>query len=122
MLQAWITSPRGSLYFAAPATAYNLETLRTHVRALRDEEAARTCLSLSLGAAEDAAATASVSALVAALTLEGIHVRLAVDEAGEGAGRRRYAVTRRPPRPPTVPGRRSHDVAERRAATSGIGE
>jgi hypothetical protein len=81
VLQAWITSSRGSLYFAAPATAYNLETLRTHVRALRDEEAARTCLSLSLGAAEDGVATTRVSALVAALTLEGIHVRLSVDEA-----------------------------------------
>lgn len=47
MLQAWISSPRGSLYFAAPVTAYNLETLRTHVRALRDEGAACTCRRMS---------------------------------------------------------------------------
>ena len=64
MLQAWITASRGSLYFAAPVTAYNLETLRTHVRAMRDEEAARTCLSLSVGAAEDGVTT-RVSAFVA---------------------------------------------------------
>src|SRR5712671_5538348 len=68
MLQAWITSPRGSLYFAAPATAYNLETLRTHVRALRDEEAHPTCLSLNVGDAEDGATVTRVSALVTALT------------------------------------------------------
>ena len=82
MLQAWITAPRGSLYFAAPATAYNLETLRSHVRALRDEDPSRTCLSLNLGGAEDGVVLAKISALVAELTLEGIQVRFAV-EAGE---------------------------------------
>ncbi|MBI3767096.1 MAG: hypothetical protein HY271_01230 [Deltaproteobacteria bacterium] len=85
MLQAWISSPRGSLYFAAPATAYNLETLRSHVRALRDEEAARTCLALNLGGTEDRALLARVSALVAALTLEGIHVRFSATVAAPEA-------------------------------------
>ena len=32
MLEAHIVGPRGSLYFAAPATPYDLETLKTHVR------------------------------------------------------------------------------------------
>ena len=84
MLQAWITAPRGSLYFAAPATAYNLETLRTHVRALRDEDASRTCLAMSIGCAEDGTAVAKVAAFVTELTLEGIHVRFtAIDEVVE---------------------------------------
>lgn len=92
MLQAWITSPHGSLYFAAPATAYNLETLRSHVRALRDEEAHRTCLSLNLGDTEDGAIVTRVSALVTALTLEGIDVRVteaaATSRPSRAAGRR----------------------------------
>ena len=79
MLQAWITAPRGSLYFAAPATAYNLETLRSHVRALRDEDPSRTCLCLNLGGTEDGAVLAKISSLVAQLTHEGIHVRCSVE-------------------------------------------
>ncbi len=110
MLQAWITSSRGSLYFAAPVTAYNLETLRTHVRALRDQEAARTCLSLSLGAAEDEGATTRVAALVAALTLEGIHVRLAVDEAGAST-----SPTLRP-----RAGKSPHQRGRRRVGSDGV--
>jgi len=86
MLQAWITSPRGSLYFAAPTTAYNLETLRTHVRALRDEDATRTCVSLDIGAcAEDA--PAKIRALVKALMIDGIRVYVA------GRTGRRHALT-----------------------------
>ena len=34
MLEARIQSPRGSLYFAAEATTYDLEMLRRHVRDL----------------------------------------------------------------------------------------
>ena len=32
MLEAHIIGPRGSLYYSAPATPYDLENLRTHVR------------------------------------------------------------------------------------------
>ncbi len=32
MIEAHISGPRGSLYFSAPTTPYDLETLRTHVR------------------------------------------------------------------------------------------
>jgi hypothetical protein len=75
MLQAWITAPLGSLYFAAPATVYNLETLRMHTRALRDAEA-RTCLSLSLGGVVEGRLATRVTILVDELRREGIHVRL----------------------------------------------
>jgi hypothetical protein len=34
MLEARITAPGGSLYFAAEATPYDLETLRQHLREL----------------------------------------------------------------------------------------
>jgi len=37
MLEARIVSPRGSLYVAAEATPYDLETLRLHLRALSPE-------------------------------------------------------------------------------------
>lgn len=75
MLQAWITAPLGSLYFAAPATVYNLETLRMHTRALRDRRA-RTCLALSLGGAVEGRLATRVTILVDELRREGIHVRL----------------------------------------------
>jgi hypothetical protein len=39
MLEARIVSPRGSLYVAAEATPYDLETLRLHLRALTPEAA-----------------------------------------------------------------------------------
>ena len=40
MLEARIQSPRGSLYFAAEATPYDLETLRLHVRELTPDHRA----------------------------------------------------------------------------------
>ena len=39
MLEARIVSPHGSLYVAAEATPYDLETLRLHLRALTPEAA-----------------------------------------------------------------------------------
>jgi hypothetical protein len=33
MFEAHIMGPRGSLYYSAPVTPYDLENLRTHVRA-----------------------------------------------------------------------------------------
>jgi hypothetical protein len=39
MLEARIVSPRGSLYFAAEATPYDLETLRLHLRAFTPKAA-----------------------------------------------------------------------------------
>ena len=114
MLQAWITAPLGSLYFAAPATVYNLETLRMHTRALRHAEA-RTCLSLSLGGAVEGRLATRVTTLVDELRRDGIHVRLlatADDAATSTVTRpRRYATAKRT--------RPSIGTDERRGATSG---
>ena len=97
MLQAWISSPRGSLYFAAPVTAYNLETLRTHVRALRDEGTACTCLSLNPGGPDDGTISARIAALIAELRDDGVDVRVSPgNEAAQTASARRPRVT--PPR------------------------
>ena len=136
MLQAWITAPHGSLYFAAPVTAYNLATLRMHTRALRNDEG-RTCLSLSLGGAVEGTLAAKVSALIDELTREGIHVRVfaAADQTaasgrgGEsggggdgtrGSGAPRPAFTRLRRRGGTARrARPSSGTAEPRGATSG---
>jgi hypothetical protein len=75
MLQAWISSPRGSLYFAAEATPYNLEHLRAHVRALHGAGGAGACLTLNLGGGQDGEALAEVADLAKTLTGEGIQVR-----------------------------------------------
>ena len=93
MLQARISSPRGSLYFAAPVTAYNLETLRTHVRALRDEGPACTCLSLNPGGAHDGGTDSRISALVAELRDDGVDVRVSA-----GYGKAQTAPRREPQR------------------------
>ena len=117
MLQAWITAPLGSLYFAAPATVYNLETLRMHTRALRGAEA-RTCLSLSLGGAVEGRLATRVTTLVDELRREGIHVRLVAPGATPTSPR----LTRvsRPRRCATVKqARPSIGTGERRGATSG---
>lgn len=97
MLQAWISSPRGSLYFAAHATPYNLEHLRAHVRALHRLSGQRACLAVSLGEAADAEVVAKVVALVDEATREGIQVRF------EGAGR------------DTPPARATRRVSQRRS-------
>ncbi len=48
MLQARIISTRGSLYFAAEATPYDLENLRTHIRDLQTTKPSDVRLELSL--------------------------------------------------------------------------
>jgi len=75
MLQAWISSPRGSLYFAAEATPYNLEHLRAHVRALHGAGGAGACLVLNLGGQKDEEPPTEVAALAKELTGEGVQVR-----------------------------------------------
>jgi len=128
MLQAWITAPLGSLYFAAPATVYNLETLRMHTRAAR-ERGARTCLALSLGGALEGQVAAKVAALVEELRRDGIHVRLlseaeGVVDGGSNAGERGRGgvpATLTPLRRGATASRtrRPRDTDARRAATSG---
>jgi len=108
MLQAWISSPRGSLYFAAEATPYNLEHLRAHVRALRAVGGNQTCLALDLAAKDGDEAVAEVALLARQLTREGIQVRYSATAAEEPE---RFAVEEAPG--PSAGGRRE----AQRAAT-----
>jgi len=141
MLQAWISAPAGSLYFAAPLSAYNLETLRQHALALRELRPARRSaqapqsgvLHLSLGCAVEEGLAAKIEALVEDLRRAGIRVRmLNVDGVGsgeaDGRGRERYpaasvaALTTRPQRHRGATAgrrRRSLGAAVPRGATSG---
>lgn len=75
MLQARIVSTRGSLYFAAEATPYDLETLRTHIRDFQTAKASDVRLELSLdrGGADDVM-TLQVSAWLRRLAADGVQV------------------------------------------------
>jgi hypothetical protein len=74
MLQARIVSNRGSLYFAAEATPYDLENLRTHIRDLQTSRAKDVRLELSLDRSNDGAMDMQVSAWLRRLTAEGVQV------------------------------------------------
>jgi hypothetical protein len=74
MLQARIVSSRGSLYFAAEATPYDLENLRTHIRDLRTASAKDVRLEISLDRTDDAVANVQVSAWLRRLKAEGVQV------------------------------------------------
>ena len=78
-VQASISSPLGGLYIAADATAYNLEHIRAHVRALDDGVGERIRLSLTLSAGGDPAVVAEIETLAEELRREGIHVRFSAD-------------------------------------------
>ncbi len=57
MLEARIESPRGSLYYAAEATPYDLEMLQSHVRDLTPRHARGSLrLEVKVDAADPAAA------------------------------------------------------------------
>jgi len=77
MLQARIVSSRGSLYFAAEATPYDLENLRTHIRDLQTARAKDVRLEISLDRAADAVVDVQVSAWLRRLEAEGVQVRIA---------------------------------------------
>ena len=74
MLQARIVSDRGSLYFAAEATPYDLENLRTHIRDLRASRAKHVRLEISLDRTDDGAMGLQVSAWLRRLAAEGVQV------------------------------------------------
>ena len=95
MLQARIVSTRGSLYFAAEATPYDLENLRTHIRDLQMAKASDVRLELSLdrGGGDDVMAL-QVSAWLRRLAADGVQVSLR--PAAELSGRASDAA--RPPR------------------------
>ena len=76
MFHARIVSPRGSLYFAAEATPYDLENLRTHVRDLQSPRAKDVLLEFSVDGAPDSLVDRQVSTLLQQLADEGIRVSL----------------------------------------------
>jgi hypothetical protein len=85
MLQARIVSTRGSLYFAAEATPYDLENLRTHIRDLRRSKASDVRLELSLDRSRgDEVMALQVSAWLRRLAADGVQVsvRSSADLAG----------------------------------------
>ncbi len=86
MLQARIVSNRGSLYFAAEATPYDLENLRTHIREFQTAKASNVRLELSLdrGGGDDVMEM-QVSAWLRRLAADGVQV--SVCSAADLAGR-----------------------------------
>jgi len=90
MLQARIVSPQGSLYFAAEATPYDLENLRTHIRDFQTSKSNAVRLELSLDrAGADDVMQLQVSAWLRRLAADGVQVSVcpAAALAGRNAGR-----------------------------------
>jgi hypothetical protein len=77
MFQARIVSPRGSLYFAAEATPYDLENLRSHVHDLQSPKARDVRLELSLDETRDPLMERRVASMIERLAAEGIQITLA---------------------------------------------
>ena len=75
MLQARIVSKRGSLYFAAEATPYDLENLRTHIRDLQSSRTKDVQLELTLDQADDPPGDC-MSAWLRRLAADGVKVRV----------------------------------------------
>lgn len=75
MIEARIVGPHGSLYYSAPATPYDLENLRTHVREANSESPRQVHVELTLDRSDRALAP-RVSNLVRELTSKGVDVHL----------------------------------------------
>lgn len=95
MFQARIVSPRGSLYFAAEATPYDLENLRSHIHDLQSPKARDVRLELSLDDGRDPHMDQRVSSLLERLTAEGIQISLAPSGDAPRARRRSLRTPRR---------------------------
>ena len=94
MLQARIISTRGSLYFAAEATPYDLENLRTHIRDLQTTKPSDVRLELSLDRrAADDAKSMQMSAWLRRLAADGVQVSVctSADLVGGGLSRQSHA-------------------------------
>jgi uncharacterized membrane protein len=75
MLQARIVSNQGSLYFAAEATPYDLENLRTHIRDFQTMRGSNVRLELSLDrAGPNDTMSMQVSAWLRRLAADGVQV------------------------------------------------
>lgn len=117
MLQAWIVSPRESIYFAAEATLCSLATLRRHVRKMQRRLHGRVCLSLGLGGSDVGVGAAVLEAFLQRLAADGVFVTppAAVESSGmlappsNGRDETRLAAARsgddgdRSSAPPTTP-------------------
>jgi hypothetical protein len=73
MLEARIASPRGSLYFAAEATPYDLEMLQLYVRDLAPEKSVGA-LSLEVRIDEADPAAPEITSWLAQLAATGVQV------------------------------------------------
>lgn len=73
MLEARIASPRGSLYFAAEATPYDLETLQLYVRDLAPEKSAGA-LSLEVTVDDGDPAAPVITSWLAEIAATGVQV------------------------------------------------
>ncbi len=76
MLEARITSPRGSLYIATEATPYDVQQLRGYVRGFRTANAHDLRLTLCIGPTTPPHIATLVMALAQRLSREGIGVSL----------------------------------------------
>lgn len=75
MIEAHIVGPRGSLYYSAPTTPYNLENLRTHVRDADAASPRQVRVELTIHGVGRTLAP-GVSNLIRDLTAKGIAVRV----------------------------------------------
>lgn len=80
MLQAWIVSPRESLYFAAAATPCSVKTLQRQVRRMQRRLHGRLHLTLRLGDLDVGVEVAGVAAFIKQLASEGVEVTLDDDQ------------------------------------------
>ena len=75
MIEAHISGPRGSLYYSAPSTPYDLENLRTHVREADSVSPRQVHVELRLDRSDRALAP-EVLGLVREFMSRGIAVRV----------------------------------------------
>lgn len=99
MLQAWIASPSGSLYFAAEATTCNLQNLGDHLRGMRRFDANDVRLALTLSGDEEEPVVAEVAEFLDRVAAEGVQVTFSVAPMSRPPddGRARTATRRRTP-------------------------
>ena len=77
MLEARIESPRGSLYYAAEATPYDLEMLRLYVRDLTPRKRTQV-LRLEVTVDKGDPAAPAIASWLCRLAATGVHVRRAL--------------------------------------------
>jgi hypothetical protein len=82
MLEAQIIAPRGSLYYAAEATPYDLAMIRQHLRECPRGREGHVTLELTV---DDGPARAIVAAWVGSLTDAGYHVHVRRQQHGTSA-------------------------------------